>query len=48
MATHSGSRSDHLCVFIEAFPFVVERMLPEQFLETVSGQRVHAKQPGAF
>lgn len=39
---------DHLRVLIEAFLFVVERILPEQFLETVSGQRVYAKQPGAF
>lgn len=33
---------------IEAFLFVVERILLEQFLETVSGQRVYAKQPGSF
>src|SRR5260370_14343126 len=39
---------DHLRVLIEAFLFVVERILPEQFLETVSGQRVYAKQPGPF
>ena len=39
---------DHLRVLIEAFLFVVERILPEQFLETVSGQRVYAKQPGSF
>ena len=39
---------DHLRVLVEAFLFVVERILPEQFLETVSGQRVYAKQPGTF
>jgi hypothetical protein len=39
---------DHLQVLIEAFLFVVERILPEQFLEAVSGQRVYAKQPGCF
>ncbi len=39
---------DHLRVLIEAFLAVVERVLPEQFLEKVSGQRVFAKQPGAL
>jgi hypothetical protein len=39
---------DHLRVLIEAFLAVVERVLPEQFLEKVTGQRVFAKQPGSF
>ncbi|MBI4720124.1 MAG: hypothetical protein HY770_02635 [Chitinivibrionia bacterium] len=39
---------DHLRVLIEAFLAVVERVLPEQFLEHVTGHRVFAKQPGAY
>ncbi len=39
---------DHMRVLIEAFLAVVERVLPEQFLETITGQRVFAKQPGTF
>jgi hypothetical protein len=39
---------DHLRVLIEAYLAVVERVLPEQFLERISAQRVFAKQPGAF
>jgi hypothetical protein len=39
---------DHMRVLIEAFLAVVERVLPEQFLETVTGHRVFAKQPGSF
>ena len=39
---------DHMRVLIEAFLAVVERVLPEQFLERISGQRVSAKQPGSF
>ncbi|MGD0075318.1 MAG: hypothetical protein ABSD31_13405 [Candidatus Binataceae bacterium] len=39
---------DHMRVLIEAFLAVVERVLPEQFLEKVTGQRVFAKQPGSF
>lgn len=39
---------DHMRVLIEAFLAVVERVLPEQFLEKVSGQRVFAKHPGAI
>jgi hypothetical protein len=37
---------DHLRVLIEAFLFVVERILPEQFLETVSGSSRRLWQPG--
>ncbi|MGA3122620.1 MAG: hypothetical protein ABSF69_17785 [Polyangiaceae bacterium] len=39
---------DHMRVLIEAFLAVVERVLPEQFLEAITGQRVFVKQPGAF
>jgi hypothetical protein len=39
---------DHVRVLIEAFLFVVERVLPEQFLEKILGQRVDARQPGFF
>jgi hypothetical protein len=39
---------DHMRVLIEAFLAVVERVLPEQFLEKVTGQPVVAKQPGPF
>ena len=39
---------DHVRVLIEAFLVVVERILPEQFLEKVTGRRVFAKQPGAL
>jgi hypothetical protein len=35
-------------VLIEAFLAVVERVLPEQFLETVTGQAIFARQPGSF
>jgi len=36
---------DHMRVLIEAFLAVVERVLPEQFLESISAQRVFAKHP---
>jgi hypothetical protein len=39
---------DHMRVLIEAFLAVVERVLPEQFLEQISGQKVAEKQPGSF
>jgi hypothetical protein len=39
---------DHMRVLIEAFLAVVERVLPEQFLEKITGERVYAKQPGSF
>jgi hypothetical protein len=39
---------DHMRVLIEAFLTVAERVLPEQFLVTVSGQPVSANQPGSF
>lgn len=39
---------DHLRVLVEAYPAVVERKLPEQFLEQVLGQRVFAKLTGSL
>ncbi|MBI4917352.1 MAG: hypothetical protein HY825_16050 [Acidobacteria bacterium] len=39
---------DHMRALVEAFLDVVERILPEEFLEQVSGQRLHAKQPGTL
>jgi hypothetical protein len=39
---------DHMRVLIEAFLAVVERVLPEQFLEKVTDQRTFAKQPSSF
>jgi hypothetical protein len=39
---------DHMRVLIEAFLAIVERVLPEQFLEKVTAQRVSAKQPGSL
>ena len=39
---------DHMRVLIEALLTVVERVLPEQFLEKVTAQRIFAKQPGSF
>lgn len=39
---------DHMRVIIEAFLAVGERVLPEQFLAAVTGQRIVAKRPGSF
>lgn len=39
---------DHLRVLVEAYLAVIERVLPEQFLERITAQRVFAKQPGAW
>jgi hypothetical protein len=39
---------DHLRVLVEAYLAVVERVLPEQFLERITAQRVFAKQPGGW
>lgn len=39
---------DHLRVLVEAYLAVVERVLPEQFLEHITAQRVFAKQPGSW
>jgi hypothetical protein len=37
---------DHMRVLIEAFLEVVERVLPQAFLEQITGRKVYAKQPG--
>jgi hypothetical protein len=39
---------DHMRVLIEAFLAVAERVLPDQFLQRISGQRVSTHQPGSF
>ncbi len=39
---------DSVRALIEAFLTVVERVLPEEFLEQITGQKVHAHQPGSF
>ena len=39
---------DHMRVLIEAFLAAAERILPEQFLEQVTGKRLFVKQPGSF
>lgn len=39
---------DHMRVIIEAFLAVVARILPEQFLAKVTGQRIVAKHSGSF
>ena len=39
---------DHLRVLVEAFLVVVERVLPQHFLESVTGERVLARQGGLF
>ena len=39
---------NHMRVLIEAFLAVVERVLPEQFLEKITAQRIFAKLPGSF
>jgi hypothetical protein len=36
---------DHLRAMIEAFLEVVERVLPEQFLTSITGRRIHVRQP---
>lgn len=39
---------DHVRVLIEAFLAVVERVLPEQFLAIITGERISARQPGSW
>lgn len=39
---------DHLRVLVEACLAVVERVLPEPFLERITDQGVFAKQPGSW
>lgn len=39
---------DHFRALIETFLTIVERMLPQQFLETIIGQPISVHQPGSF
>jgi hypothetical protein len=39
---------DHMRAIIEAFLTIVERVLPEEFLEKVLNQKVHARQPFGY
>jgi len=39
---------DHMRALIEAFLAVVERVLPEQFLLSVTDSKIYVKQPGSF
>lgn len=39
---------DYMRVLIEAYLDSIERILPEQFLETITGQTVITRQPGSF
>jgi len=39
---------DHMRLIIEAFLAVVERILPEEFLATVTGLTIMAKRPDSF
>lgn len=43
-----GGDLDHMRVLIEAFLVVAERVLPEQFLEKITAERVFAQQPGSW
>jgi hypothetical protein len=42
-----GDWDQHLAL-IKSLVSIFERMLPEQFLETVIGERIHASQPGSW
>ncbi|WP_454812163.1 YaaC family protein [Labrys neptuniae] len=39
---------DHMRVLIEAVLSVIERILPQEFLASVTGMKIHTKQPGSF
>ncbi|MBW8003306.1 MAG: hypothetical protein FVQ80_15045 [Planctomycetes bacterium] len=39
---------DHMRILIEAFLEVVERVLPQHFLEKTSGKKIYANQPGSL
>jgi hypothetical protein len=39
---------DQVRILIEAFLAIVERILPHEFLEKITGQRVIVKEPGSF
>ena len=42
-----GDWDEHLSLVKSAIG-VFERLLPEQFLESIIGERIHARQPGGF
>jgi hypothetical protein len=42
-----GDWDEHLSLVKSALG-VFERLLPEQFLESIIGERIHASQPGGF
>lgn len=39
---------DHMRALVEAFLAAAERILPEQFLESVTGERMSVRQPGSL
>ena len=43
-----GGDEDHYLALVKALLAVWERVLPEQFLESITGERVHTAQPGSF
>ena len=43
-----GGDEDHYLAIVKAALAVWERVLPEQFLESVAGERVHTAQPGSW
>ncbi len=43
-----GGDEDHFLALVKAALAVWERVLPEQFLESITGERVHTAQPGSF
>ena len=43
-----GGDEDHYLALVKAALVVWERVLPEQFLESVAGERVHTAQPGSM
>ena len=43
-----GGDEDHYLALVRAALTVWERVLPEQFLESVAGERVHTAQPGSW
>ena len=43
-----GGDEDHYLALVKASLAVWERVLPEHFLESIAGERVHTAQPGSF
>ena len=43
-----GGDEDHYLALVKAALAVWERILPEHFLESIAGERVHTAQPGSF